>query len=97
MGIGQFRDGFQEGLSSRAGAGRLAKALGFYAVRVPVSGGREFPCDVLAAKGDDGRAYEVKVTKERSLYLYEEDLKGAGGVLPELRLPSLHRHTMEIC
>ena len=48
---------------------------GFYAVRVPVSGGRGFPCDVLAAKGEDKRAYEVKLTKKKVLYLYEEDIR----------------------
>jgi len=31
---------------------------------------------VLAAKGGDRRPYEVKVTKKRSLYLYEEDMEG---------------------
>jgi len=47
----------------------------YYAVRVPVSGGRGFPCDILAAKDGDRRAYEVKATREKALYLYEEDLK----------------------
>jgi Holliday junction resolvase len=48
---------------------------GFYTVRVPVSGGRGFPCDVLAAKGDDKRAYEVKSTKEKVYYFYEDDIE----------------------
>jgi len=48
---------------------------GFYAVRAPVSGGRGFPCDVLAAKGEDRRGYEVKVTKEEVLYLYKNDIE----------------------
>lgn len=48
---------------------------GFYALRVPISGGRGFPCDVLAAKKEDKRAYEVKATKEKVLYLYEKDIK----------------------
>jgi len=58
------------------GGTQLSWSLGFHALRVPVSGGRGFPCDVLAAKGGDRRAYEVKVTKEKALYLYPEDLKG---------------------
>ena len=48
---------------------------GFYAVRVPVSGGRSFPCDVLAVKNEDRRAYEAKTTKRKVLYLYEKDIK----------------------
>ena len=48
---------------------------GFYAVRAPVSGGRGFPCDILAAKGEDRPGYEVKVTKEEVLYLYKNDIE----------------------
>ena len=64
-----FRKGYQAEL-------KLVDLLvqrGFYAVRVLVSGGRGFPCDVLAAKGEDKRAYEVKSTKEKTLYLYKTD------------------------
>lgn len=67
---------FRRGYPAELELVELLRQQGFYAVRVPVSGGRGFPCDVLAAKGGDRRAYEVKVTKERSLYLYEEDLSG---------------------
>lgn len=66
-----FRKGYQAELELV----HLLMQKGFYAVRVPVSGGRRFPCDVLAAKGEDKRAYEVKTTREEVLYLYEKDAK----------------------
>ncbi|MCS7366006.1 MAG: Holliday junction resolvase Hjc [archaeon GB-1867-035] len=49
---------------------------GFYAVRLPISGGRGFPCDVLAAKGDDKRAYQVKETKNDRIYLNKSEIEG---------------------
>jgi len=67
---------FRRGYSAELELVELLSRLGFHSLRVPVSGGRGFPCDVLAAKGGDRRAYEVKVTKERFLYLYEGDLRG---------------------
>lgn len=66
-----FRKGYQAELELVD----LLVQKGFYAVRVPVSGGRGFPCDVLAAKGEDKRAYEVKSTKEKTLYLYKKDIE----------------------
>ena len=66
-----FRRGYQAELELV----NLLVRRGFYAVRVPVSGGRGFPCDVLAAKGEDKHAYEVKSTKEKTLYLYKKDIK----------------------
>ncbi|HDO20264.1 MAG TPA: hypothetical protein ENG81_01905, partial [Candidatus Bathyarchaeota archaeon] len=47
---------------------------GFYVVRLPISGGRGFPCDVLAAKGDDRRAYQVKDTAGSRVYIKEDDV-----------------------
>ena len=66
-----FRRGYQAELELVD----LLVQRGFYAVRVPVSGGRGFPCDVLAAKNEDRRVYEVKTTKRKVLYLYEKDIK----------------------
>ena len=48
---------------------------GFYAVRLPISGGRGFPCDVLAAKGEDRRAYQVKETKNDRIYLNKNEIE----------------------
>lgn len=67
---------FRKGYSAELALVDLLRRQGFYAVRVPVSGGRGFPCDVLAVKNGDRRGYEVKETREGVLYLYEEDLSG---------------------
>ena len=67
---------FRRGYSAELELVELLRRQDFFAVRVPISGGRGFPCDVLAAKGEDRRAYEVKVTKEKAIYLYEKDFKG---------------------
>lgn len=57
----------------------LVEALreaGFYAARVPVSGSRGVPCDVMAARGEDRRAYQVKETRSRRVYIDEDQIKG---------------------
>lgn len=66
---------FRKGYAAELELVDLLVRRGFYAVRVPVSGGRSFPCDVLAAKGRDKRAYEVKTTKKKILCLHEENIK----------------------
>ncbi|RLF09933.1 MAG: Holliday junction resolvase [Thermoprotei archaeon] len=48
---------------------------GFYVVRIPISGGRGLPCDILAAKGEDRRGYQVKETKANRIYLSEGEVK----------------------
>ena len=63
---------FRRGYRAELELMNLLNEQGFYAVRVPVSGGRAFPCDILAAKGEDRRGYQVKETKKDRLYLYEE-------------------------
>lgn len=46
----------------------------FYTARVPVSGGRGIPCDVMAAKEGDRRGYQVKETKADRVYIGEEEV-----------------------
>ena len=48
---------------------------GFYAVRVPVSGSKSIPCDVLAARGEDRRAYQVKETSKSVVYISEKQVR----------------------
>jgi len=43
------------------GGTQLSWSLGFHALRVPVSGERGFPCNVLAAKGGDRRAWKGRL------------------------------------
>lgn len=66
---------FGEGYRAELELVDLLTKDGFCAVRVPVAGGGGFPCDVLAAKGEDRCPYKVKLTKKKALYLYEKDVK----------------------
>ncbi len=66
-----FRKGYRAELELVA----LLKDRGFYAVRLPISGGKNFPCDVLAARGSDRRAYQVKETKADRIYLSQETVE----------------------
>ena len=63
---------FRKGYRAESKLVSLLRREGFYAVRIPVSGGRTFPCDVLAVRDKDRRAYQVKETKKKRLYLPEE-------------------------
>jgi len=67
---------FRRGYSAELELVHLLRQQGFYSVRVPISGGRGFPCDVLASRNRERRAYEVKSTKNLTIYLYESDLSG---------------------
>ena len=42
---------FRRGYQAETELVDLLTRKGFYAVRAPISGGRGFPCDILAAKG----------------------------------------------
>lgn len=66
---------FRKGYRAELELVHLLMQDGFYAIRIPISGGRSFPCDVLASKGEDRRAYEVKLTKLTAYHFYEDDIK----------------------
>lgn len=66
---------FRRGYRAEIELVSMLKSNGFYAVRLPISGGRGFPCDVLAAKGDDRRAYQVKETKYDRIYLSKDEVE----------------------
>ncbi len=80
-----FRRGYRAELE-------LVEALrkqGFYAARIPISGGRSVPCDVMAARGDDRRAYQVKETRSKRIYIDEEEVKGLLGFCKAFGLRAL--------
>ena len=60
---------FRKGYRAESDLVHFLQGQGFYAIRIPVSGGRFFPCDILAAKGEDRRAYQVKETEKNHLYV----------------------------
>jgi len=66
---------FRRGYRAEAELVELLKKMGFYAVRIPISGGRGLPCDVLAARGGDRRGYQVKETRSSHVYLSEEEVR----------------------
>ncbi len=67
---------FRRGYRAEAELVEALRKEGFYAVRLPISGGRGVPCDVMAARGDDRRGYQVKETKSSRVYLSEDELRG---------------------
>ena len=66
---------FRKGYHAELELISLLRRDGFYAVRIPVSGGRTFPCDILAVRGEARRAYQVKETKQKRFYMAEEESK----------------------
>jgi len=66
---------FRRGYRAEAELVEALKESGFFAVRIPVSGGRGVPCDVLAAKEGDRRGYQVKETKDDRVYLSDDEVK----------------------
>lgn len=66
---------FRRGYRAEAELVETLREKGFYAVRIPVSGGRGVPCDVMASRGDDRRGYQVKETKSSKVYLTDDTLK----------------------
>lgn len=60
---------FRKGYRAELELVEMLRKEGFYAVRIPVSGSKDIPCDVLAAKGNDRRAYQVKETRRDSVYI----------------------------
>ena len=65
---------FRRGYRAELELVRLLRKQGFYAVRIPVSGSRDIPCDVICAKGDDRRAYQVKETGKDKVYISEDQV-----------------------
>lgn len=66
---------FRRGYRAEAELVESLRKNGFYAVRIPISGGRGVPCDVIAARGDDRRGYQVKETRSSRVYLSGEEVK----------------------
>lgn len=66
---------FRRGYRAEAELVESLKERGFYAVRIPVSGGRGIPCDVMASRGDDRRGYQVKETKSNRVYLTDNAIR----------------------
>ncbi|MCD6095370.1 MAG: endonuclease [Thermoprotei archaeon] len=60
---------FRRGYRAEVELVKLLREQGFYAVRIPVSGSRDIPCDVIAAKGTDRRAYQVKECGRDKIYI----------------------------
>jgi len=63
---------FRKGYKAEVELIEVLRREGFYAVRIPVSGSKSIPCDVLAAKGNDKRAYQVKETRKDKIYINKE-------------------------
>ncbi|RLF19321.1 MAG: Holliday junction resolvase [Thermoprotei archaeon] len=66
---------FRRGYRAELELVEFLKRRGFYAVRIPVSGSKNIPCDVLAARGSDRRAYQVKETSKDRVYIKEEQVR----------------------
>ena len=66
---------FRRGYRAEVELVELLRKEGFYAVRIPISGGRGVPCDVMAARGDDRRGYQVKETRSSRVYLSESEVR----------------------
>jgi len=66
---------FRKGYRAEIELVRILRRQGFYAVRIPVSGSKELPCDVIAARGEDRRAYQIKMTSKDRVYIEEDQVK----------------------
>ncbi|RLF17238.1 MAG: Holliday junction resolvase [Thermoprotei archaeon] len=65
---------FRKGYRAELELVKMLREQGFYAVRIPISGSREIPCDIIAAKGNDKRAYQVKECSKDKIYINEEQI-----------------------
>ncbi|MCX8205230.1 MAG: hypothetical protein N3H31_06235 [Candidatus Nezhaarchaeota archaeon] len=66
---------FRRGYRAETELVEALRKKGFYAVRIPISGGRGVPCDIMAAREGDRRGYQVKETKSSRVYLSNEVVK----------------------
>jgi len=66
---------FRKGYRAEIELIELLRQKGFFAVRIPISGSKNIPCDIMAARGDDRRVYQVKETKGSRIYLNEKQVE----------------------
>ena len=75
--IGMYRKKavFKKGYRAVMELVRILKDHGFYAVRIPVSGSRVIPCDIIASNKERKYAIEVKVTTDEKIYVSKDRIR----------------------